>query len=995
MGYDENFNKRVARFASTGAFDEVFAADVLTGPSELAVDRSTDDVYVTQYSSAASEELLYQLSPAGTVIDTHIVGSSKGSGGSVSPTGVAIRAATGKIYLADGGSNRVLILGTVVPPDVAIDPVSNILAGGATLEGSVDPNGTSTVYRFEYSEDGTSWKPVAGDVSLGSGTTPAPVTQEIGSLEPDSQYYVRLAALPFLNPVVYSPVQTFTTVGVLPRVQTVGSPYRTATTARLDARVNPRGSTGTSYHFEWGLTAAYGQSAPAGPEASVAEGIRSVLVSQQIADLQPGTTYHYRVVATNAEGTSVGADQTVTTRASDAALSHGPLPGPPGSDRAWEQISKPDTNGNPAAGAMAISTDGTRAVYGIAGGTEGGGNGFGGLVLSPWFAERTASGWISKNLWPDRSAASGPYWEGPGATDDLSEIFTWNGAPASGPGAANDVFPSIWRLHADGRQVKLGSLPLNAFPSKALTNSEDGSVVLIASRESLDPDHPAPTLGEYENYLYDFGSGEPRLVSLLPGDTLPPCGIGRWNGIYSFPGASKEFRWLEDHWVSVDGSRVFFPAFASDCSQSPFNGTPQLFMRDLDREETVLISGPPDHGPDLGGALIAATPGGPADADPAAYIWTESSLVAEDSGTSTGEPGSSDDADVYRYDIGEQTHECLTCALGDVDIFAEASGAAQARLYTRVSEDGSKLYFATKATLIPGEGVLPSAEGSGLNLYRLDIASGDLAFVGVSASPGGAFSDAVMTEDGSVLVFSSMSTLLNPLTGSDNGGFLQQYRYDDRDGSLLCISCPPGGATHPTSAVIFSASPPFLSPLNSTLSADGRSFVFRSDDGLLPIDQNGENGEDSRRGADIYEWRDGRLLLVTDGLTAEGEPRLASITPDGKSIFFNTPVELTPESKDGYAKLYVARIGGGFKIEPPAPPCALEVCQGDPTPAPSETPIGSARFAGPGNEAPKSSRVPRKRCHKIRKRPGSRAKARCGKAKSKKTRSAHKNGGAR
>jgi hypothetical protein len=65
----------------------------------------------------------------------------------------------------------------------------------------------------------------------------------------------------------------------------------------------------TSYHFEYGPTAAYGQSTPAGSAVgSVDENVSAV-----IAGLHPATAYHFRLVATNAGGTTRGADQTMTT----------------------------------------------------------------------------------------------------------------------------------------------------------------------------------------------------------------------------------------------------------------------------------------------------------------------------------------------------------------------------------------------------------------------------------------------------------------------------------------------------------------------------------------------------------------------------------------------------------------------------------------------------------------------------------------------------------
>jgi hypothetical protein len=79
--------------------------------------------------------------------------------------------------------------------------------------------------------------------------------------------------------------------------------------ASVGASVNPNFSA-TSYHFDYGTTTAYGNFTSA---ASAGEGGVAQAVSGTLSKLQPQTTYHFRIVAINAAGTVVGADQTVTT----------------------------------------------------------------------------------------------------------------------------------------------------------------------------------------------------------------------------------------------------------------------------------------------------------------------------------------------------------------------------------------------------------------------------------------------------------------------------------------------------------------------------------------------------------------------------------------------------------------------------------------------------------------------------------------------------------
>ena len=96
----------------------------------------------------------------------------------------------------------------------------------------------------------------------------------------------------------------------------VDSSLLTDTYALIGGVVNPNG-TATSYQFEWGATTAYGQITPV---TSAGNGTAEVPVDFSLDGLKPLTTYHFRLVATPANGDAssrvVGADQTFrTTRA--------------------------------------------------------------------------------------------------------------------------------------------------------------------------------------------------------------------------------------------------------------------------------------------------------------------------------------------------------------------------------------------------------------------------------------------------------------------------------------------------------------------------------------------------------------------------------------------------------------------------------------------------------------------------------------------------------
>jgi hypothetical protein len=198
---------------------------------------------------------------------------------------------------------------------------SGVGQSAATLTGIIDPQGAETSYYFEYSGPGT-FSIVTGKAGSGSGATP--VTTPVNGLSPGVTYQYRLIATNAGGTTIGS-YQTFTTAppppSGPPAVVTGGTSNLTPSSATLGGIVNPNGGA-TSYQFQYGTSAAYGASLP---EASAGAGAEPQGVAAGLSGLAPGTTYHYRLVATNAAGTSYGADQAFTTPASPVSA-FGPLP---------------------------------------------------------------------------------------------------------------------------------------------------------------------------------------------------------------------------------------------------------------------------------------------------------------------------------------------------------------------------------------------------------------------------------------------------------------------------------------------------------------------------------------------------------------------------------------------------------------------------------------------------------------------------------------------
>jgi hypothetical protein len=95
-----------------------------------------------------------------------------------------------------------------------------------------------------------------------------------------------------------------------PTVTTLSAGSVAQTAATLRADVNPRGAA-TAVAFQYGTTSAYG--AQTG-DRDAGDGTSSRRITFRLTGLTPGVRYHYRVIATNADGTTTGADRTFRTR---------------------------------------------------------------------------------------------------------------------------------------------------------------------------------------------------------------------------------------------------------------------------------------------------------------------------------------------------------------------------------------------------------------------------------------------------------------------------------------------------------------------------------------------------------------------------------------------------------------------------------------------------------------------------------------------------------
>jgi phosphodiesterase/alkaline phosphatase D-like protein len=212
------------------------------------------------------------------------------------------------------GSDQIFT--TLTPPVAVTGSATSVLDTTATLDGSVDPNASATSYRFEYGPTAAygSQSP-AVDASAGSGSSPVSVSADLSGLTAGTTYHFRLVATSTAGTSTGSD-QTFTT-GDKSAVTIASADSVTAGGAGLSGSVTPN-RLATTYRFEYGTSAAYGAQSPA-VDADAGSGADAVAVSTTLSGLAAGTTYHFRLVATNPAGTTVSADRTLTTADAPAA----------------------------------------------------------------------------------------------------------------------------------------------------------------------------------------------------------------------------------------------------------------------------------------------------------------------------------------------------------------------------------------------------------------------------------------------------------------------------------------------------------------------------------------------------------------------------------------------------------------------------------------------------------------------------------------------------
>jgi len=208
---------------------------------------------------------------------------------------------------AYGNDRTFTTLSSTGPPVVITNPATYIASYSATINGSVDPHGLSTTVYFQYGMT-TSYGLTTATQSR-TGNTYQNVAANISRLTASTTYHFRIVATNSAG-TVYGSDRTFTTLSATgaPVVITNPATNVTSSSATLNGSVDPHGLSTTVY-FQYGRTTSYGSTTA--NQTKTGNTYQNVFAN--ISGLSASTTYHFRIVATNSNGTRYGSDRSFTT----------------------------------------------------------------------------------------------------------------------------------------------------------------------------------------------------------------------------------------------------------------------------------------------------------------------------------------------------------------------------------------------------------------------------------------------------------------------------------------------------------------------------------------------------------------------------------------------------------------------------------------------------------------------------------------------------------
>jgi hypothetical protein len=941
---------------------------------------------------------IFTFNPEGEQIASFDRGGSEENG----KRGIAYSALTKALYILNQGAVRIV---TPPPPGPFIllgsESASTVEPTSATLNVIANPEGgEGTQCRFQYGPTTAYGQETPPAPLEGAGFEDQPISAAISGLEPRSTYHFRALCENAAKETGFGEDQSFSTLPPV-SIDSTSVTEVNATSARLQAELNPHGLA-SEYRFQYGTTTAYGSTIPI-PDGSLAASSADVTVKNLIQELLPSTTYHYRVIAHNSLGETIGPDRSFITQGSSSILPDG---------RNWEVVSPPNKHGAPLepiteeGGLIQSAAAGGAFAYVALGPTDTDPKGVRSPSDTQLLASRGPSGWSTQDIatpheeiTPFRAGFPSEY---KFFAEDLSaSAVEPEGATRLDPRNPANTERTPYRREADGSFVPLVTtddvIPGAKFGGVEFrTATPDLSYVVLVSPQILTPGFQPGFEANGKPNLYELAGGKLTLVSVLPNEeaaseTGLSVGVGHLD--LNMRGA-----------LSRDGSRVVFETGED------------LFMRELALGQTVQLDEPQPGA--VGGAGVARFQS--ASNDGSKVFFTDTSRLTTDS---TEKPGIEEKPDLYMCEV-KLTAGQLSCTLTDLSVDPNPGEAADVQgEVSAIDASGTHVYFAANGVLtstpnVRGEVAVPGvcdSKGteSSCNLYSYDTTTHQISLVAVLSS-----NDAPDWDGNGLAVLGNLTARSSPdghyftfmskrsLSGYDNrdarSGEADEevFQYDAQSGALSCVSCDPSGARpegvfdpsradfpgllvdHPRSwqeRGLAGSIPGWtlrslvVATYQSRYLADSGREFFNSSDQLVPQDTNNLNdvyefepagvGDCTTSQSTYHQSSGGCVSLISSGSSKE-ESAFLDASQSGDEVFFLTSARLLKADVDSAFDVYDAHVCSSSSPCPPEPPAPAAPCEGDscqhPSPPPAETSPSSLTYKGPENPPPPAAAAPKK-----------------------------------
>jgi hypothetical protein len=318
-------NRNVEKYDSSG--NDVGPVDGASSDTGFTIDPTMNDIYIDGGGRSIQRFDSSCVPSGGPSGSPCAAADSFGSGDLAGAAGLGVDSSSLTVYAADVGNQRIAVFTKGLYPDVTTNPAIAVTAIAATVNGHLDPAGGGNVVdcHFQYVDDAAFQAHGYGDPSVlsvpcaegNSFSTPANVHADLTTLQPVTTYHFRLIA-GNAQGQNQGADQTFTTPPAVKDVSTDPATNVQGHSATLNGTLDPNGLD-TTYHFQYVDDAAFQASGYSGatsvpvPDADAGSTPGDQSVHTDVTGLQSASTYHFRLIATDSNGTTIGQDEMLTT----------------------------------------------------------------------------------------------------------------------------------------------------------------------------------------------------------------------------------------------------------------------------------------------------------------------------------------------------------------------------------------------------------------------------------------------------------------------------------------------------------------------------------------------------------------------------------------------------------------------------------------------------------------------------------------------------------